>query len=866
MSSIKRFDDFAGDDLACSGGHVHEARGPFAPAGTRSKYAPDRAFDVTHIKIVLAVDFETRSIAGTVSHSLTAINDGLKKATFDARELKIEKVFGGENRRDDLFFDYADEKLTVSFPKPLRAGQSITVSIAYTATPRRGLWFIAPDRHYPHRPLQVWSQGEDEDNRFWLPCWDYPNEKATCEMIVTVPEKMFALSNGELVNTTHDKSRKTKTYHWHEHVPLVSYLITLAAGEFVEVRDEWDGIPVTYYVPANRKDAEAEARRSFGNTPAMIRFFSEKIGVRYPYEKYAQVCAAEFIFGGMENMSATTQTDATLHDARAHLDFTSDPLVAHELAHQWWGDLLTCKDWSHGWLNEGFATYFEALWTEHSLGLDEFRYEMYQNSLNYFDEDSRRYRRPIVTKEYAEAFNLFDRHLYEKGSLVLHMIRNYLGDALWWKAMNLYCTRHREQCVETGDLIKSIADATGHNLEWLFDEWVLKAGHPELKVTYAWDDDKRVADVTIAQTQTVDDKTPLFRMPVDVLFHFGGRAVTHRIEFSEKEETFHIPLKDRPQWAAFDPGNTLLKTLELSGFSREMLIRQLKEDTDCMGRVRAAHAMVKDGSPDAVAALREGLLGDKFWGVRAECAKALGKIKGESALNALIAGLKVEHPKARRAVVTALGNFRDEDAVAALAPLVKKDPSYFVEAEASLALGRTRSDKARAALEANLKKETWNQTVERGAVMGLAELQGEQAIPLITECAKPGKPYLLRTAAVAALVKIGAGLADTARREILDTLTDYVNDSNFRVRVAVNASLADLKDERAIPALCGQLDRELDGRIKQLCRESIRRIQESKERPEELRKLRDDFDKLADENKKLSDRLAKLEALQKKKR
>ncbi|MGH8103597.1 MAG: M1 family aminopeptidase, partial [bacterium] len=826
----------------------HQHGGPFAPAGTKAKYGRDRQFDVQHIKIELTVNFDKKGVSGAVSHTLTAINDGLKKAVFDARELNIKKVWLASAHsssaaaarlkprptkdNQQLLFDYSDDKLTVFFPKALKAGQEVTVRIEYTATPRRGLWFVIPDKDYPGRTTQVWSQGEDEDNRFWIPCWDYPNEKATSEMTITVPEKMTAVSNGELLKVKHDAPRKTKTFHWYEHIPHVSYLITLAAGEFVEVRDEWEGIPVTYYVAANRKDAVAEARRSFGNTPKMIDFFSKKTGVRYPYEKYAQVCATEFIFGGMENTSATTQTDLTLHDERAHLDFSSDPLVAHELAHQWWGDLLTCKDWSHGWLNEGFATYFEALWAEHDLGLDEFRYKMFQNAQNYLDEDSKRYRRPIVTKEYVEPFNLFDKHLYEKGALVLHMIRRILGDAQWWKAMNHYCTTYREQCVETPDLIKAIADSTGHNLEWFFDQWVYQAGHPDLKVAYSWDDEKHVADIAVSQTQKVDDRTPLFRLPLDVVFHFKRGAATHRVEFSEQEQTIHTPLKGKPRWVAFDPGNWILKTIESNGFSRDMLTEQMMEDGDCMGRIRAVHALAKEGSPPAVAALRTALLGDKFWGVQAECARALGKVRGETALTALIEGLKVRHPKARRAVVQALGSFRDDSAANALASAARKDASYFVEADATWALGKTRSDKAFNALALNLKKPTWNQTVERGALAGLSELGDARGVTLAAEYSKVGKPYMLRVAALSALAKLGADLTGPKHRDILDHLTDCLSDPNYRVRLGAVSALADLKDDRAIPSLCALLDRELDARIKQACREAVRRIRESREHPE----------------------------------
>ena len=240
-----------------------------------------------------------------------------------------------------------------------------------------------------------------------------------------------------------------------------------------------------YYGPRGRR---ADLERTLARTPAMLRFFNKVTGAKYPYPRYAQTFVADFIFGGMENISATTLTDTSLLDKRASLDADADGLLAHELAHQWFGDLLTCRDWSHGWLNEGFATYFEALFTESAKGIDEFRYELHSNTQIYMGEDGNRYRRPIVNNVYHEPIDLFDRHLYEKGSLVLHMIRTVLGDALWTKAIHHYVRKHRSTNVTTPDFQRAITEATGRNIDWLFDQYVYRGGHPALKVAFEWDD------------------------------------------------------------------------------------------------------------------------------------------------------------------------------------------------------------------------------------------------------------------------------------------------------------------------------------------------------------------------------------------
>src|SRR5713101_2859926 len=451
-------------------------RRAFQPDHVEPKWARDRSANIKHIKLEVALDFEAKKIAGTATHRLSAITGPLDRLEFDATELAIRAVRAGN---EPASFETSDGKLRIVLPRALKADEEIEIAIDYSSQPRRGLYFVGPDEGYPNKPVEAWTQGEDEDSRYWFPCYDYPNNRTTSEVIATVPEKFTAISNGALIATSTNAAAKTRTFHWRHDLPHSTYLITLAAGEFAMIEERAGDTPVTYYVHPGRED---DARRAFGNTPRMIQFFERIIGEPYPYEKYSQVAVQDFIFGGMENTSATTQTADTLHDERAHLDFSSDPLVAHELAHQWWGDLLTCRDWAHGWLNEGFATYFEALWMEHDKGEAEFRYTLYQEAHEYFEEDAKEYRRPIVCNLYREPIELFDRHLYQKGGLVLHMLRAVLGDALFWKAMHHYCVTHRGQNVITTDLQRAIEEATGKSLDWFFHQWVYQAGHPELEV------------------------------------------------------------------------------------------------------------------------------------------------------------------------------------------------------------------------------------------------------------------------------------------------------------------------------------------------------------------------------------------------
>lgn len=837
----------------CAHGAGLAAPRPFPLAGDKAHYARDLVVDVRHIKLEIRIDPKKRRIAGTATHYVRAINDGVREIAFDAAEMKISGVTAGGK---PVKFQYADPILRVDFGRALKPGAEVEIAIKYAADPRRGLYFTAPDKDYPKKPLQAWTQGQDEDSRHWYPCIDFPNHQQTTEVIVTVPAGMISIGNGALKSVKENARANTKTYHWYQDTPHVTYLLSQIVGDFAEIEHKVDGTPAQYYGPRGR---EADLERTLANTPAMLRFFNKATGAKYPYARYAQTFVADFIFGGMENVSATTLTDTSLLDKRASLDADSDGLLAHELAHQWFGDLLTCRDWSHGWLNEGFATYFEALFTESHKGIDEFRYELHSNAQIYMGEDGGRYRRPIVHNVYREPIDLFDRHLYEKGSLVLHMIRTVLGDASWTKAIHHYVRKHRSTNVTTPDFQRAITEATGRNIDWLFDEYVYKGGHPSFKLAFEWDDAAKQAKLNVQQTQD-EKESSVFRLPVVIDFTVDGKPHPFNVEIAEKAHNFYFMLPGKPDMVRFDPGHNFLKTVEFKR-GKEMLLYQLKHDDDVAGRIDAARELAKLGTQQAADALKDAVLKDKFWGVQAEVARALGTIRSEIALAALLACLKVRHPKARRGVVAALGQFRDEGAAAALIGVLRKgDTSYFVEASAAHALGQTRSPKAFDVLaKVAMKKESQNDVIRASALLGFTELKDERALPIALEWTKRGRSNPVRAAAAMALGKLGQ-LSDRAKDQAHDRLVELLPDAWLRVRLNAIAALAELKDAKTVGELSRTVDRDLDGRVIRSAREAIVRLREGADKGEEIRKLREDFDKLSEENRSLKDRLDKIEA------
>ena len=358
----------------------------FILPGQPTKYARDRNFRIEHTRIEIDLDFDKCSISGQVTHKISPFANRLRSVEFDSVDLAIiEAKVNGK----DASFNIGPSSVRVDLGFDLDPGSSAEVNLSYTGTPKKGLYFRGPTKNYPTRFLHAFTQGESADNRYWFPCYDYPNNKGTSEVLVHAPSNMTVISNGRLISVTEAQTGK-KLWHFSQEIPHSSYLQSLVVGEYEKISELHGGISVEYYVPSERKQ---DAARSFGKTPKMLDFFSKVTGQKYPYPKYAQSVVSEFMFGGMENISATTLTDLTLHDEREHMDYQSDDLVSHELAHQWFGDLLTCSDWSHAWLNEGFATYFNALFREQDNGWDDFQYAMQINYEFLIEEVEERYHR-----------------------------------------------------------------------------------------------------------------------------------------------------------------------------------------------------------------------------------------------------------------------------------------------------------------------------------------------------------------------------------------------------------------------------------------------------------------------------------------
>jgi len=782
------------------------------------QYAPSRSYHVEHYQLALHFDPAKGEIFGDETVTLQPFADGFSSFDLDSSELAIDSVALAQPGRASvpLAFQAHDPKLSITLDRAYGAGASLAVHLVYHGFPRTGLFFIRPDSHYPDRPQEIWTQGESEFNHFWFPCYDYPNDKATSEIAVTVPEDQVVVSNGSLQGITHADGQAT--YHWVEAVPHSSYLNSIAVGPWAKYSQRYKNISVDYYVP--KSVDETTALRSFGLTPDMIAFYASTFGVEYPYEKYAQTTVHNFTEGGMENVSATTQTEWTLHDAKAEADYKSQGLVAHELAHQWFGDLVTTRDWADIWLNEGFATFVEALYTQHHDGEDAYRHEIWEDQQNSQREDRDHYRRSIVSRHYQYPEQVFDATTYPKGAAVLDMMRHVLGDKAFFQSLHNYLLAHREKNVDTHDLMEAIRDTSGQNLDWFFAEWLYKGGFPEYEVHAGYDRAHKLETVRILQTQTLDALTPIFDMPLDLVF-IGpqGQRQTLTVRDHLADQEFTEPLDFEPSIVDFDPNDYVDKTVKFDKSAQE-LIAQASGDPAVMSRLWAVHQLRdKDNAPEVIAALRQVGLHDSFAPVRAEAAASLGEIGSPAALNALLALLPDHDNDVRAAVVEALQHFpKNQQAYTALVDRLHEDGSYKVQAGAAESLGHLDMPQAFGPLaEAAQLQVTPADSVHyvvSGALNGLAAMKDARAVPVILAHSQPGVPERVRVPALYQLLELKDQLkgheseVEATLRAALDDTFPFTREAGMRVAAGLRLKTFEPRIAAAAASLPTAVERD----------------------------------------------------------
>jgi aminopeptidase N len=758
-----------------------------------------RTYDVVHYTIQVSFDEVNKKVFGTTTVTLTPFRDPVDSVVLDAVDMDVVSVFTSSGI--PLKFTNRSPELAIYLPVSLRVHDTTSFSIRYICMPRKGLYFVQPDSNSSDRN-QIWTQGADTDNRFWFPCYDHPDDKATSEVIATVPDRYTVLSNGRLLEVSSHARQGTRTFHWKQSLPHSSYLVMLAAGEYSVLEENSGKIPLQYYV---YKEDVAVAPYSFRKTGRAMKFFEEKIGYPYPWDKYAQIIIKDFMWGGMENTSATTLNEIYIYDARAMNDFSADDVVAHELAHQWWGDLVTCRDWTHLWLNEGFATYFQAMFKEFDKGGDELLIQMRDNAKNIMSADAAFGRRPIVSE------GSFTINLYQRGAWVLHMLRHLLGEQSFWNAMNHYVCMFAFKNADTRDFQRAVEEATGENLDWFFEQWVYKAGYPKLEVDRVWDSERSQLHLTMRQMQERDSLAGIFRFPLDieVVTPFGTTSTTTWI--AETEHSFSIPLAGRPLMVTIDKDLKLLKELKMER-PKEELVFQVQHAEQAVHRIEAARELRQFKEDTTAFEVLSRLAGsDPHPAVRAECALGVGVMKFGRVKETLFKLCGDSVSQVRVSAIAGFRNFPSHDVADSLVSIAFRDSSYLVVSACLNVIPDVDSARAFTLAERLVDVHSYREIIRRAALGVFQSLKDPRALVYARKYSLAGNALDIRQKAISILGSLGR--EDSASRALLFRLA---RDGGTQIRESALEEIGEWKDSESIAFLRMRRDSETDQELREL--------------------------------------------------
>ena len=733
-------------------------------------FTPSHDYDLIHQRIeVKHFDWDSTSFDGRVTTTVVSRRPGLDAVVLDMeRRLEVRAVTA---RAKTLGYDRPGDSLVVRLARPAAFGDTVRFTVDYHGriAQGRGLYFFKEEPGRAHRPQQVYSGGGTDGNPRWIPTYGAPHDKATWELIATVPARLTVVSNGRLVSDRR-VAGGLRTTHWSQERPASTYLISLVAAPLVKLRDRWRDVPLEYYVYA---EDSALARPLFGSTPDVMETFVRLTGVRYPWNKYAQVTTADFI-GGMENVGATTLVD-WLPDPRAYRDrpWYHHTLIPHELAHQWFGNLVTAENWANYWLHEGMAQFMPGQYwgvkrgrhAEEDFYLDEYR--------QYLARDARR-RTPLAT------YN--SNVVYPKGALVLEMLKRHLGAERFWAAIKRYLTTHAYGTATSDDLRQAVLAATGESLDWFWSQWIYQAGHPEFDVSAVYDSSAAALTLTVRQTQmdsapsdsvNVRFTTPLaFRVPMAIRVGTGGGDIVVQAVIDRREQTIRIEgIRELPTMVAFDDENAVLKTLSFHQ-PTPWLANLLHRHPNLWNRSWAVGQLAsRAGDTLAGAALAYAVTSADYDLTRAEAASALGGFPAERSRPALEAAMADTSARVRKAAVESLGRVGGDGVVELVRRAWDGDASDQVRAAALTALTRLAPDSSRGVVAAGLRTKSYREAIQNAAIAAAVQ-RPDSGLVAELEAIAGAQP--LPVAALAALASRGDASARAAVARLLADRRSWV--------------------------------------------------------------------------------------------
>jgi aminopeptidase N len=670
-----------------------------------------RDFDAVHYKIMLDVDIVNKTLTGENQITLSPLNDNVDKIVIDAKYLVVNSVTDSHGKA--LKFEQGDSQVFIHLSHSYGHTDTVRLNVKYGLHKQTaGLKFIDSTAS---NPLMVSSDCFPDKARQWIPCYDYPNDKVTTEMIVTVDKQYKVLSNGRLVNISEQLRGGKITYHWHQQLPVSTYLINLSIADYTVIKDSLSTLPLHYWV---YKGLEQDAKTTFRKTPNMIRFFSDLYRYPYPWAKYDQVITS-YMGGGAEAVSATLLGDRVVMDTVAEKDYSMEGVIAHEIAHQWWGDLITLRSWEHTWLNESFATYSEYLFTRSEHGEDEGALNLYRKKNQYLNEARNRYIRPIVFNRYNDPNDNFDSHTYPKGGCILHLLRYMLGDDAFFRTLNTFLRDNEFKPVDTRDFMKTVKEVSGKNMDWFFEQYIFSPGHPVFEVTQSWNESNKKLTVTILQTQDTVSGVPVYRLPVNIGFHFKENKIVKEIWLKDKKEAFDFEFPSRPLLVRFDEGNWILKEVTFKKHIDELIYQA--ENADMIGRLEAVNELTNYSSDTSTfSAWKKRATVDSFWAVRQAAIENIGKYHAGMSVELFKICAKDKNSKVRRSAIRLLGDMKKPEMVKFFENVFESENSYAVQAESLLAIGKSGGKKQLRFLQSAQKMKSYRNVVSSAAAEAIA--------------------------------------------------------------------------------------------------------------------------------------------------
>ena len=565
--------------------------------------------NLVHTKLNLSFDIPNSELHGEAWVTLTPHFSPVSKVSLDAKGMSLHSVTVNNKKATYNYFE--GKELIIELDRTYKKGEEFTVYIKYTAHPnefgkindgQKGLYFIDPTDADPNKRTQIWSEGETENNSIWFPTIDTPNQKSTQEIYITVPNNFVTLSNGTLISEKQN-TNGTRTDYWKQDQKHAPYLFFIAAGEFSIVEDSWNGKPINYYVEEEYEDV---AKAIFGKTPEILQFYQDLLGVEYPWDKYSQIVVEDYISGAMENTTAVTHGAAAYQEPGELIDEnTQENTIAHEIFHHWFGDLVTAESWSNLPMNEAFANYGEYLWLEHAYGKDIADAHLFEDREKYFKGANES--KDLIRFYHDKSDDMFDRVTYEKGGAILHMLRNYLGDDVFFAGLNKYLTDNKFSTVEAHQLRLAMEDVSGKDLNWFFNQWFFGNGHPKLQVISMYDDFNSIVEIKLYQGVTV------FQFPLTIdVYEKNGQKSSHQAWVNKKEQSFSFNVSSEPKLIDVGAKRVLLgeilqnKTLEQYIYqynhadtyeARKEALERIAKNQDNKNAFKAMQKAMGDSSP-----------------------------------------------------------------------------------------------------------------------------------------------------------------------------------------------------------------------------------------------------------------------------